>query len=53
MVRGAYTWLFSTDAASLEGVEVIVDVVLNHMARPCAEAQDKADGMPCVAWPAK
>ena len=31
-----------------EGVEVVVDVVLNHMARPCPEAQHKAHGMPCA-----
>lgn len=32
------------------GVEVIVDVVLNHMARPCAAAQGKARGTPCEGW---
>jgi len=31
------------------GVEVIVDVVLNHMARPCPAAS-KSLSMPCVGW---
>jgi len=32
------------------GVEVIVDVVLNHIALPCHEAQYPEEGMPCTGW---
>ncbi|CAK9012598.1 unnamed protein product [Durusdinium trenchii] len=32
------------------GVEVIIDVVLNHMARPCPAAQELLEGTPCVGW---
>lgn len=32
------------------GVEVVVDVVLNHMARPCSAAQGAPRGTPCVGW---
>ncbi|CAL1162016.1 unnamed protein product [Cladocopium goreaui] len=31
-------------------VEVVVDVVLNHMARPCSAAQGAPRGTPCVGW---
>ncbi|CAJ1399838.1 unnamed protein product [Effrenium voratum] len=32
------------------GVEVVADVVLNHMARPCPEAENARLGTPCVGW---
>lgn len=34
------------------GVEVIVDLILNHMATPCPEAQEQLqeDPVPCVGW---
>ncbi|CAJ1402272.1 unnamed protein product [Effrenium voratum] len=34
------------------GVEVIVDILMNHMASPCKEAQSKhgTDDMPCAGW---
>lgn len=32
------------------GVEVMVDIVLNHQAYPCSEAAYPEEGMPCIGW---
>jgi len=32
------------------GVEVIVDMLLNHMASPCAAAKKSSDPAPCEGW---
>ena len=32
------------------GVEVIVDLIINHIATPCKEGRGTTEGMPCVGW---
>ena len=32
------------------GVEVIVDLFLNHIATPCRQARGTHEGTPCVGW---
>ena len=32
------------------GVEVIVDLILNHIATACREGRGSKEGTPCVGW---